>query len=418
MTGRHLTTGHMPDLDFLKEEKLNRSVTFRELRGQVERHFAKDQGAMHPEKSPRWRSVLYNSLLTCLREVAFTTDGDEQGEMLKRVHKWYLRKTNRAFSAPRVKRSLAIPETTQVYSFAKGGLKAAPSVPRPERSESPIKSPATPLPGREKDSPKPFLTPQIPAVIDEARIMSRLHDYQHRKLKEIRSILVEKRQVERWTLSKSRQEANSSFCTEQLSRRSPIDSNPTHLPEPVGLKMRSTDISPAPLLVDLRNDFVSSKGSKTVTIASAGDRVAQFRQKHSKLLQLSDESPNNRHFPVSLAFYRSKEETDESVEVKRPMTPAHPAIMQTAAQVKSELSRSLSPLRKAKLVELVEVKRKLAQANLPCTYRVLIDGLMEPGDLPAHMLTPQSLPQGGELLHSNPYFTSGSKKKGKVKRKK
>lgn len=418
VTGRHLATGHMPDLDFLKEEKLNRSVTFRELRSQVERHFAKDQDSMHPEKSPRWRSVLYNSLLTCLREVAFTTDGEEQGKMLKRVQKWYLRKTNRAVSAPRGKRSLVIPETTQVYSFAKGDLKASPSISKPERSESPIKSPITPLPVREKDSPKPFLSPQIPAVIDEARIMSRLHDYQHRKIKEIRSILVEKREVERWSLSKSRQEANSSFCTEQLSRRSPIDRNPAHILEPVDLKMRSTDISPAPLLVDLRNDFTCLKGNKTVTVASAKDRVTQFRLKHSKLLQLSEESPSDRRFPVSLAFYRSKKEADESVEVRRPMTPAHPAITQTAVQVASELSRSLSPLRKAKLVELVEVKRKLAQANLPCTYRVLIDGLMEPGDLPAHMLTPQSLPQGGEMLHSNPFFTFGNKKKGKVKRKK
>jgi len=63
------------------------------------------------------------------------------------------------------------------------------------------------------------------------------------------------------------------------------------------------------------------------------------------------------------------------------------------------------------------VKRKLALANLPCTYRQLTDGLMEPGDLPAHMLTPQSLPQGGELLHSNPYFNLSKPKKRKAKRK-
>jgi len=414
VTGRQLGTSQMPDLDFLREEKLNRSSTFRELRSQVEHHFAKDQGAMHPEKSPRWRSVLYNSLLTCLREVAFTTDGKEQGEMLRRVHKWYLRKTNRAFSAPRVTRPAPV-SGTPVYSFVKGGRTAVPTQFISERSESTGKSPATPLSLREKDSPRAFLSPQMPVIVDEARIMSRLHDYQHRKLKEIRSILVEKRQVEQWTLKKSRLEADSSFFTEQMSRRSP-----THTPirdlDPLDLKSRPTDASPGPVIVNLMNDYASNKGSSAVTVASASAKVAQFRQKHCKLLQLSEESESRRQFPGSLAFYR-REETGESVEVERPRTPAHSGMSQTPAQVKIELSRSLSPLRKAKLEELTAVKRKLALANLPCTYRQLTDGLMEPGDLPAHMLTPQSLPQGGELLHSNPYFNLSKPKKRKAKRK-
>lgn len=411
MTGRHLTTSQMPDLDFLREEKLNRSSTFRELRSQVEHHFAKDQGAMHPEKSPRWRSVLYNSLLTCLREVAFTTDGKEQAEMLRRVHKWYLRKTNRAFSAPRVARPVPVLETLS-YSFAKSGFAPTPLKIPVERSESPVKSPVTPLSVREKDSQRAFMRPQMPAVVNEARIMSRLQDYQHRKLKEIRSILVEKRQVEQWTLKKSRLEADSSFFTEQMSRHSPLDSQIRDL-SPSTLQSRPTNVSPGPILVDFRSDYAPYKGNSAVNAASADAKVAQFRQKHCKLLQLSEESEGKRQFSGSLAFYRR----EETVEVERPRTPAHSDMNQTPVQVKIELSRSLSPLRKAKLEELVAVKRKLALANLPCTYRQLTNGLMEPGDLPAHMLTPQSLPQGGELLHSNPFFNSGKPKKRKSKRK-
>ena len=405
--GRHLETGKMPDLDFLRDERLNQSATFRDLRSQVEHHFTSPVSPLHPEKSPRWRSILYNSLLTCLREVTFTSDEKEQEKMLIRVQKWFLRKTNRNYSATRLSKASPSPHSP-VYTFPKSSFPlTSPSV-TTNRSDSPTKSfSVSPYPSRTLDTSRPFITPQLPDIsIDETRIATRLREYQQRKMTEMRTILVDKREIGHWSVGKSRLEAESSFCVEQKRRKSPGNVREIR-------RKGEGIVEKGPILVDLREE-TGEERENTVT----GAKVSQYRQRHSNLLQLYDDSPRRRPVPLSLAFYRplvpaSLDDTLPSPSIPAPLTP----IPLSTSPPKPHLSQSLSPLRKAKLVELAEVKRKLAHGNLPCTYRVLRDGLMEPGDLPESLLTPQSLPQGGELLMSNPFFVS-SKKKRKVKRRK
>ena len=411
----------MPDLDFLKDEKLNCNGVFSELRRKLEDHFMKPK-CMHQEKSPRWRSILYNSLLTCLREVTFESDPNEQSSMLDRVQKWYKKKTERPTSVSSVKPPPRTALSPMPFDHPRIELKKSEVVkPIEGKSLSParlgLQSPQAWVPRRDTDLAKPFVTPPGTSSLIQGNLLQRFHDYQMRKVKQLRSVIVDRKNMSGWSRGKSRHEEDSTFITEQSLKLSSRDTSPLRTNTSIEWQKQTTSLMsvPSPLLVDLRSDYASTKTPTSTTAESTVERVARFRQRHAELLNVSEESPARTQKYASISMYRSQADSF-TVEVKRPRTPSHTPIAQRPESRPIQAS-SLSPLRRSRIMEINEVKRKLAQANMPCTFRVLKDGLMEPESLPASMLTPQSLPQGGELLQSNPFFFAGKKKK-KLKRKK
>ena len=69
---------------------------------------------------------------------------------------------------------------------------------------------------------------------------------------------------------------------------------------------------------------------------------------------------------------------------------------------KKVILTSISPRRKSELLQINEIKRKLANRNVPVSAKCLENGLSLYEDLPNEIVTPKYWPKGGELLIKEP----------------
>ena len=372
----------LPELAFLRSPELNQSCVFQQLRSELEALYS-PTGLWAPKEA-----VLYTSLLACMREAAFTEGKEEREAVLGRVQEWYRRKRGQD---PVVKKRND-DERWDVRRSRRGLRRSQVISELDARSLSPQQcglSLIPQVPAHNVEFPSSLFPITTPAVNAEGSIFERWQEHQHHKHREARSFYISQRRAgcadrnltpDSFFLTTNEEET----CTTeaQLVEEGKVDC-----------------VSPPPALVDLRSDYLSSQKAAGTGTAEA----VEDQRKHRV-------STQRRSTASSLSHY-------SPLIVHRPRTPTHAAITRRTIDKPIQPS-SISPLHRATLCEVDDIKRKLVQKALPCSYRTLQQGLLEPERLPASLLTPQYLPTGGELLMSNPFLSLGKGKKRKLKRKK
>lgn len=371
----------LPELSFLRTPELNESLRFRQLRSELERLY-QPSGTQNTREG-----VLYTSLLACLREAAFTPDREEREAALERIQTWLNRKRGRISVVRQGKREGDDGNSWRRTSFLRrseviSGLES--------RSLSPYTRGKSQVPSAGSQIPVDLFPVTPPPVMDDGKLLERWQEHQQQQSREARSRYISR--------AKPTQAINDLTTDESFflttGGETPLITQPTEMTDGGGKA-----VSPPPLLVDLRRDFLSSsKPGVGGTIEGIEERL-----KHKDHTQ-------RRSTASSLSHYTP-------VHIQRPRTPSH-SVISSKPNSKPIQPSSLSPIRRAVLTEIDDIKRKLVQKAAPCTYRTLQLALLEPEMLPVSQLTPQNLPVGGELLMSNPFLTLGRRKKKKMKRKK
>lgn len=370
----------LPELAFLRSPELNQSLIFQQLRSELEGLYS-PTGHWAPKEA-----VLYTSLLACLREAAFTEDLEEREAALERVQQWFGRKRGRARVAKKTNEDR---EKWDVRSRA--GLRRSEVQSELEtRSLSPYQpglSLLPQIPTHDCEIPPHLFPVTTPAVAVEGSLLERWQSYQHRKHREVRSLY-----ITQYRTTHAVRDSDSFFLTagEDVATAETLPAEETE---------GTVCVTPPPALVDLRNDYLSTQKNS----GAGTSEVVEERLKHRVSSQRRSTASSLSHYSPLIAH--------------RPRTPTHSAILYKGIDQPIRPT-SLGPLNRAALREVDDIKRKLVQRALPCTYRTLQQGLLEPESLPASFLTPQNLPTGGELLMSNPFLKLGKSKKRKLKRKK
>ncbi len=371
----------LPELAFLRYPELNQSCVFQQLRSELEALYS-PTGLWAPKEA-----VLYTSLLACMREAAFTEGKEEREAVLGRVQEWYRRKRGQEQVVKKRNN-----ERWDVRSSRRGLRRSQVISELDARSLSPQQcglSPLPQIPAHNVEFPSSLFPTTTPAFTAEGSILKRWQEHQQRKHREARSFYISQRRDG----NADRDLTPDSFFLTTTGEET--CTTEAQLVEEEKVEC----VSPPPALVDLRSDYLSSQKATGVGTAEAGEDHRKHRV-----------STQRRSTASSLSHY-------SPLIVNRPRTPTHSAITRKAID-KPILPNSISPLHRATLCEVDDIKRKLVQKALPCSYRTLQQGLLEPERLPASLLTPQYLPTGGELLMSNPFFNLGKGKKRKLKRKK
>lgn len=418
-----------PEMRSLHHLNLDSNHMFLMLKRQLGKYYEEKQtlkSTMHPDKSEKWKEVLYASLLRALMELTFAVDKDQQLTALNHIYKWYLDKTR--IDLPQIAKQPVrlgnplTPKPTTVISqdntmkarrerLLVRQMDAVRSI--ESRSPSPTRTSPT------LDRTQPLFAPKLTDSYHEDRINGLFVENKEMERGEERTSQVHHKLMAKWSLAKSRLDErflakaeynavkpNIKQAIMQISDDSEEDSDRE---EGYRRPLRTSIAHRAPVLVDFRNrtqsaspvpeeDFEPGEGLfKPLT------KVERVRMVNSHVIHTHTGSLAPSPDRLSLSFYTAAHSAHTTA---RSITPASTLLSQRED-------------RKRNTLLIADIRRKLASRQIPCTFRTLSTGLVRPEDLPSSLLTSQFLPIGDEYLTSNPFSSLGkkkTKKKGKKKR--
>lgn len=416
-----------PEMKSLRHLNLDSNHMFLALKRQLGKYYEEKQSlksTLHPEKSEKWKEVLYASLLRALMELTFAVDKDQQLSALNHIYKWYMDKTR--IDLPQLPRSIVKPTHSEVKPTT---VVSQDNTMKARRERMLVRqmdavrsiesrSPSPPRTASTQEHLQPLFAQRLVEDYQEEKVAGLFLDSREREMTEGRSSQVHHKLMTKWAMARSRLDErllskaeNSAIKPNiQLAAIQPVDvseeeadsdSENIASTRPVQTTKARRSV---PTYVDLRD--------RTRTASLLGELEADQREEfkaltkveRSRLLNNSviqtrtgsvAQSPDR----LSLSFYGSVKPGHYS---SRSYTPG---------------SAPQSEDKKRHTLLIADIRRKLAARQIPCTYRTLSVGLTRPDDLPTSLLTSHYLPTGGEYLTSNP-FSSLGKKKGKKKSKK
>lgn len=348
-----------PELDALSSLPFATHPHFLFLTQSLHHHYYRPTSS--PGKSPRWKEVLYCSLLKLLTELTFLQDTEEMRVGLERIYVWFTRKTHLSIDTPH---RLSTPATEPESLFnpapnrpVLSGIDAFPTL--DARIKSPCKTPP-PLAERVKA----YIQRTNPPLshTQKRSLGQKTASWLQRNSQTRKSDLVGQKYVRQWSIHKSKREERAVSKSEFRSNRRKTT------PFSLDLPRKSPQEGTIPY-VDLR------PGKDSLEESSIGADSPLFCGKIQRLRRkyrlFSPDSPTN-----------------------------------------SPLSRTPRPIPASPGPDsVIDIRRKLATRQVACSYRGLSLGLSPPG--PLEGFSPAFLPEGGEYLTVNPFSQLGKEKKRK-----
>ena len=368
----------IPELKLLTTSRLATNATFLALRGHLERFYrSKDRGkSLHPGKSLQWIAVLYSSLFSSLLDITKHTEEGTQLSHLDEVQKWFMK---RSCSAGR----LSDPPQHDCFVTRPRDNSASQASQSP-----PSKRSLTPTVVNVHSCPD-SRRPSDQWTKCDARVIEALEN-SFAQLKTARS---HQRNLDLWRRRKSRHDEEFLSKVEKslLVAR-------TAVPERKRYRTPSTSAETSavkqPPLVQCQqwkpqNEEQSEPAEEAFPAVMS--KMQRIRVTNRSVYQdVCSSGYYHYKFLDSMSAYHPREEDGRSA---------------------NSVSRSLDV---SEGLAVSDIRKKLARARVPCSYRALTFALSKPADIPADALR---LPEGGEYLSSNPFFAA-AKTKAKGKRRK
>ena len=417
-----------PEMRSLHHLNLDSNHMFLMLKRQLGKYYEEKQtlkSTMHPDKSEKWKEVLYASLLRALMELTFAVDKDQQLTALSHIYKWYLDKTR--IDLPQIAKqplrlgSTLTPKPTTVVS-QDNTMKARRErllvrkmdAVRPIESRSPSPTRTSPT----LDRTQPLFAPKLVDSYHEDRIIGLFVEGKEKERGEVRTSQVHQKIMAKWSLAKSRldekflNKAENSVIKPNIKQaimQISDDSEESDREEGYRRPLRTSITHRPPVLVDFRNKTQSASPVPEESLEPVEGlfkpltKVERARMVNSHVIDTHTGSLAPSPDRLSLSFYTAPHSMHNTA---RSITPASTLLSQRED-------------RKRNTLLIADIRRKLASRQIPSTFRTLSAGLVRPEDLPSTLLTAQFLPIGDEYLTSNPFSSLGkkkAKKKGKKKK--
>ena len=429
---------------------------------------------LHPEKSKKWRTVLYSSLQKLLREVVFTGEKELQEKCLLRVVKWYYEKVQRPEAVKTIRYaeenkensgSLSPGPDTRLQKYSRRQITSATT-----RSDLPPSRPITASRPVTSSQKIPSLTAEIPLSSSLAftgigdpvtesradfgssfvhyqpydeesdkRVEQRLRGIQVKEQSDNRVELEMQEKVYQWTKVRARQEEEMTRRMEGVRFASRFESRgvrsrPTTA-VPKSHTQSKSPIRPITPVVDLTADpilqperppeEVLSPKAEAAPYFQNFEKVARMRLVHGGLVNASENhEESEKHYlenkgdTLSISAYsrRTARDRPQTASTTRPgSVPRSRAVLTGGLPIEH---RPLSAGRSSQLTEIAEIKNKLAKQGLPCRIDNLAAALLVPEDFSDLKLQQTGLPKDGARLMENPFLKLKKKKKKKGKKKK
>lgn len=347
-----------PELAALSVLPLSSHPKYLFLLNLLSQHFSAQSPGQTPskssDKSPKWKEVLYSSLLKLLTELTFLRDKQEIRAGLERIYQWFSMKTHLSIDISPIR-----PLSTLAIDHEKGlnpsnrpflhGIDAFPTL--EARIKSPCKSP-------------PALSTLVKAYIHRTNPHSKVKNQYKRPEKAVKTRKSEEishTYIRKWSINKAKIEERAGIRSELRSNRRKMTDKFS-----VDWNKRELEQDKTVPCVDLRPEKGFVEGKKPLF----GSKIDRLRRKYRLFAPDSPISPS-----ISPTF---------------PLSPA-----------------SLSP------DSVISIRRKMASRQIPSSYRALSLGLSPPGVLKSG--NPAFLPKGGEYLTVNPFSELGKTRKMKRK---
>lgn len=351
-----------PELAALSVLPLSSHPKYLFLVNLLSQHFSAHSAGKTPpnssEKSPKWKEVLYSSLLKLLTELTFLSDKQEIKAGLERIYHWFTTKTHLSIDISPIR-----PLSTLAID-RENGLNPSPNRPflpgidefptLEARIKSPCKSP-------------PALSDLVKAYIHRTSPRDMVKSegkWQGKAIKTRKSEDISHKYIRKWSIHKAKREERAGIRSELRSnRRKKTDQFS------VDYNRRESEQDRTVPCVDLRPE----KGFEEERKPFFGSKIQRLRRKYRLFAPDSPLSPS-----ISPTFT---------------MFPPSP---------------SPDPV--------ISIRRRMASRQVASSYRALSLGLSPPGVLES--VNPDFLPKGGEYLLINPFSELGKSKKPKRKGKK
>ena len=348
-----------PELAALSVLPLSSHPKYLFLTNLLSQHFSAQSPGKPPsnssEKSPKWKEVLYSSLLKLLTELTFLDDKQEIKAGLERIYQWFTTKTHLSIDIPPIR-----PLSTLVEDHEKGlnpspnrpflpGIDAFPTL--EARIKSPCKSP-------------PALSALVSAYLHRTSPHTKLKNqdkWQGKPLKTRKSEDVSHRYIRKWSIHKAKREERAGIRSELRSNRRKRTDELS-----VDCTRRESEQDRTVPCVDLRPERGFEEEKKPLF----GSKIQRLRRKYRLFAPDSPLSPS-----ISPTFTLS------------PPSPSRDSV--------------------------ISIRRKMASRQVASSYRALSLGLSPPEGLES--VNPAFLPKGGEYLMINPFSELGKTKTTKRK---
>lgn len=149
------------------------------------------------------------------------------------------------------------------------------------------------------------------------------------------------------------------------------------------------------------------------------NKVSTIRKLHGEMIDAEASDETLLQDPSAIILSAYPQSTISSWIKKEPIRPltagSLPAPRSTSLRGIPRPGTATSQTRQVE--ELLEVKRRLASHNIPCSLEAMKYALLTPEDLPLDQLTNLCLPKPGSGLLLNPFIKIGKKKKKKKGKK-